>query len=163
MANMEGFDAETVPEREFKLIPNGKYNAVISSSSEEKTAGSGGTYFSFKLLIIDGEHKGRVLFDNVNMGYISHEKTEDEVKEIIAMARATMASICKAVGKPRPKDTRELHNIPLVIEIGNRMRKDTKEPANNIKKYLPASGATAVATAPAQQSQRPTGQPAWKK
>ena len=51
------------------------------------------------------------------------------------IAQADLSAICRAVGVLAPKDSFELHNLPLVIHVRCRNRTDTGELVNEIKGY----------------------------
>ena len=51
------------------------------------------------------------------------------------IARAELSAICRAVGVLAPKDSVELHNLPLVIHVRCKKRTDTSEITNEIKGY----------------------------
>ena len=66
------------------------------------------------------------------------------------IARADLSAICRAVGILAPKDSAELHNLPLVIHVRCKKRTDTGELVNEVKGYSkkdappPAAGAAAA-------------------
>ena len=51
----------------------------------------------------------------------------------VQIARAELSAICRAVGVLAPNDSVELHNLPLVIHVRCKKRKDTGELTNEIK------------------------------
>lgn len=150
MASMDGFDANTVePGGVFDPIPPAKYLAAIVESERKPTKTGDGEQLSLKFQVLDGEFKGRTLFANLNI------KNKSEVA--VKIARGELSAICRAVGVLTPKDSQELHNLPLLIKVGQEARKDTGEIVNKIKAYearptlgAPTAPATtgAVATTP---------------
>ena len=55
------------------------------------------------------EFKGRNLWARLNL---------DNPNEIaVKIARAELSALCRAVGVLEPKDSVELHNLPLVISV----------------------------------------------
>ena len=152
MANIEGFDASQVePTKGFELIPPDEYEACIAKSEEKLTKAGDGHYHSLQFEIQKGEAKGRRLFVNLNL--------DNPNAQAVAIARAELSAICRAVNVLRPKDTEDLHNIPLMIKVGQRKRKDNGEMENYIKGYSPVGG-SAPAPATAQSS---SSTPPWKK
>lgn len=134
----ETFDSSTVPEREeFTPIPPGVYTAMVVAS-ELKDTKKGGQMIVLELDIMDGDHAGRKLFERLN---IKNNNTK-----AVEIAFRTLGEIVKAVGKTTIKDTEELHNKRLYIEVrvepaAPYTDKDGKEqpgsPQNSIKRFLP--------------------------
>jgi len=128
MADLCGFDANTVePNAEFEPIPAGKYPTVITASEVKPTKSNSGAYLQLTFEIIDGQFKGRHVWARLNL----HNANETAVK----IARAELSAVCRAVGVMAPKDSVELHNLPLVITVGLKRRNDTQELQNVIKGY----------------------------
>ena len=139
------FDSTTVESGDFEPIPVGEYRAMITASEMKDTAaGRGDKRLELRFEIVDGKHKGRLLFENLNL--IRVGKTEkDATTTKIAQQRLKM--ICEAVGKTHVKDSAELHNKPMlinvVIEAGNGNYKD-----RNAIKTFKALGPIAAPAAP---------------
>jgi len=53
----------------------------------------------------------------------------------VKIARGELSAICRAVGVMQPKDSVELHDLPLVILVKCKKRPDTDELQNEIKGY----------------------------
>ena len=154
MADLRGFDANTVePTDSFDPIPPGEYLCVITASEQKPTKAGDGSYLELEFEVIDGPHKGRKLLDRLNL---------DSPSEVaVKIARATLSAICRAVGVTQPKDSCELHDLPLVCKVRVERRPDTDEATNVIKGYRarrPAAPAPA-ATAPA----APGSTPPWQR
>ena len=157
MPNLNGFDANAVePVPSFDPIPAGQYVAMIVAS-EEKISKNGHKFLSLELEVIDGPCKGRKLWTNLNLNH-PNEKT-------VLFARAELASICNAVGVPRPADSAQLHNLPMLITVKCTHNKDSGELQNRIKSYVSRTASAAAQgpppRAPAQQPVQPQipGQP----
>lgn len=128
MANLTGFNANEVePTTEFDPVPAGKYLAVITESEFKPTKAGGGSYLQLTFELIDGPYKGRHLWARLNL----QNANETAVK----IAQAELSAICRAIGVMTPKDSCELHNIPLTIAVRCVKRKDTGEIANEIKGF----------------------------
>lgn len=143
MASLKGFNAaEVEPSKGFEPLPAGKYTAAITESEEKETQAGTGSYHALTFEILDGEFKGRKLWENLNLNNPS--------AEAVAIARASLSAICRAVNVLTPSDTVELHNIPMTITVGLSKRKDTGEMQNRIKGYEAkgAAGATSAAGGP---------------
>ena len=145
MANLNGFDANTVePSQSFDPIPTGKYIAMVTESEMKNTKSGAGQYLQLTFDIIDGQYRGRKLWARLNLNN-SNAKT-------VQIARGELSAICRAVGIMQPRDSAELHNLPLSIKVVCKNRKDTGEIVNEIKGYEKKEAALASPT--------PTSQPA---
>ena len=74
------------------------------------------------------------------------------------IVRAELSAICRAVGVLTPKDSCELHNLPLVIHVRCKKRGDTGEIISEVKGYSPK---TALETSAKPATGKPT--PPWKR
>lgn len=152
MAKLDSvFNSEDVPAREeFTPVPPGTYTAMVVAS-ELKDTKKGGQMIVLELDIMDGEHAGRKLFERLNI--------KNDNAKAVDIAFRTLGEIVKAVGKTTIKDTDELHNKRLAIEVRvdppqPYIDKDGKEQPgsaqNSIKKFLPVSGAVSTPKAATQ-------------
>ncbi len=150
MADLGTFNAHEVePSTEFEPIPAGKYLAVITESLQKPTKSGAGTYLQLTFQIIDGPFKGRLLWSRLNL--------QNANPTTVQIARAELSAICRAVGVMTPKDSLELHNLPLVITVKSRKRTDTGEAVNEVKGYARREVATG------QPQQASTNTPPWKR
>jgi len=151
MANLNGFNAHEVdPSVGFDAVPAGKYLAVITESEMKPTKAGTGQYLQFTFQIIDGEYKGRLLWARLNL--------DNPSAMAVKIARSELSAICRAVGVMAPKDSVELHGLPLQIKVGCKKRDDTGEVTNEIKGYEARQRAATVAPAAAEGSPPP-----WKR
>jgi hypothetical protein len=150
MANLHGFDANQVePTTEFEAIPAGKYLAVIIDSEMKPTKSATGSYLQLAFEILEGEYKGRHLWARLNL---------DNPNEMaVRIARAELSAVCRAVGVMAPKDSVELHDLPLVITVRCKKREDTGEIANEIKGYAKKEMAAG------QPAQAQSNSPPWRR
>jgi hypothetical protein len=126
MVNLD-FNAETVdPSFSFPALPAGKYLAAIVESEKKETKAGTGEYLELTLQVLEGEHKGRKLWSRLNL--------DNPNEKAVQIARAELSSICRAVNVMRPKDSQELHNIPIYISIIQEPGLND-ELVNRIKKY----------------------------
>jgi hypothetical protein len=116
----------------FDPVPAGEYLAVIEDSDYVETKSGTGRMLKLKLQIIDGPMKGRKLFDQLNL--------ENVNKQAEQIARQTLNSIGVAVNVLQIKDSAQLHNIPMRVDVRIKESEEYGK-QNSIKKYLPASGA----------------------
>ena len=162
MANLGNFDASKVdPASSFDPIPAGKYIAVISESEMKPTKSGNGHYLELTLEIGEGQYKGRKLWARLNL--------DNPNAQAVQIARGELSAICRAVGVLQPKDSCELHNLPLSIKVACRKRDDTDEITNEIKGYErkeaafspPVSMPGSAPAAPAAQATKPA--PPWQR
>lgn len=127
----EDFDARNVdPQEDRQVLPNGHYQAIIEKSDWQDTKKQGGKMLVLELQIIDGKHKGRKIWDRLNL------VNQNEVA--VDIAKSSLSSICHATGVMQLGDSDELHNIPFIIRVACERRKDNGELANVIKAYKSA-------------------------
>lgn len=142
MANLNGFNANDVdPNFAFEPIPASKYLAVITESEQKPTKNGGGNFLQLTFQILEGEYKGRLVWARLNL--------DNTNATTVKIARAELSAICRAVGVLSPKDSVELHNLPLLITVGHKKRQDTGELTNVIKGYARKDAAAARPTATA--------------
>jgi len=152
MASLNGFNANEVePTTSFDPIPAGKYLAAITESEMKATKSGNGSYLQLTFTIIEGEYKNRVLWARLNLN--------NPNATAVKIARGELSAICRAVGVMQPKDSVELHNLPLVIAVKLKKREDTGELTNEIKGYE----AKAAAAGQPQQAPATDNTPPWKR
>jgi hypothetical protein len=154
MANLNGFNAtEVEPTTSFEPLPAGKYLAAITESEMKPTKSGSGSYLQLTFTILEGEYKNRVLWARLNLN--------NPNATAVKIARSELSAICHAVGVMQPRDSVDLHNLPLVITVKLKKRDDTGELTNEIKGYTRKDAAGANG----QQPQAPVADntPPWKR
>jgi hypothetical protein len=133
------FSADKVePVGKFVPIPVGKYKVAITASERKKTNKEPkpgevqGEMILFTYTVIDGEFRGRKLFDRLNI--INANKTAQEIAE------GCLSAICRSVGVMVPRSTEELHNIPFIVDVKIRAAKDGYDESNDVKGYARIDG-----------------------
>jgi hypothetical protein len=148
------FDASQVdPSVPYEAVPSDKYTAEITKSELKPTKAGDGSYLEVEYTILEGEYRGRKVWDRL---CLNHPK-----QATVEIARANLSAICHAVSVMRPRDSSELHNIPLTINVKTRRDDSTGKIFNEIKGYakreslLPATPPpTAAAQVQASQYQQ---------
>lgn len=141
MADLTGFDAsQHEPTMDNAPLPAGTYVCSIVASEKRETKAGTGSYLLLEFDVMEGPHKGRKLWDRLNIWNPSQQASE--------IANRTLSAICTAVNLPVPGSSEALHNRPLALTVAIVNRKDTGEPTNRIKGYK-ASGAATGEPAPA--------------
>lgn len=131
MATLDGFNANEHDDPSFDPLPEGHYLLIIEASEMKPTKAGTGTGINMKFQVVDGEHKGRGFFK-----WINYTNPTAQAQKI---GRAELAMLCRAVNKPTPKDTMELHNIPFAAHITVKPGEGQYGPSNEIKKAVPKS------------------------
>jgi len=138
----------------FEPLPAGKYLCVITNSEMKPTKNGAGEYLQVELEVIDGPHKGRKVWDRLTL------KHPNELT--VRIARGTLAQIRQATGVMNPRDSVELHNLPLVASVGLKKRSDTGEMTNVVKGYAKRGAAGSGNATPAAGSANGSVPP-WKR
>jgi hypothetical protein len=154
------FDASTVaPQASTGPVPAGTYLAQIIESDVAPLKSGKGTGLKLTFEIIDGQYKGRRIWENLN---IQHEN--DETQRI---AQAQLSALCHAVNEIKVKDTAVLHHKPVSIRVVVREAQGQYQASNNIKGYESAGGVRQapafVAQAEEAQAASKPAAPAWAK
>lgn len=152
MADLYGFDASQVdPASSFEPLPAGKYLAVITDSEMKPTKAGTGSYLQLAFQVIEGPHNGRMLWARLNL--------DNPNATAIQIARSELSAICRSVGVMAPRDSVELHNLPLEISVRCKKRTDTGEITNEIGGY--AKKGTPSPSSPPTASKATT--PPWQR
>lgn len=155
MADLSGFDANQVePTGDFDPIPAGKYLAVITDTEMKPNKAGTGSLLQFTFQIIEGEYQNRLIWTRLNL--------DNPNATAVQIARSDLSAICRAVGVPSPKDSAELHNLPLVINVRCRKRNDTGDIVNEIKGYAKREQ-VAQASVPSSPAPLQKSSPPWKR
>ena len=135
------FDATSVePTTAYELLPAGKYRAQIVESEMRVTRNGMGQFLWLMLDILEGEQKGRKIFDQLNL--VNPNPTTVEI------AQRTLSAICHATGKMHVSDSEELHLIPMTIQVKVKPPKNGYGESNAIAYLPPEHGAVARAVKP---------------
>jgi hypothetical protein len=109
-----------------------------------------GQFLQLTFQILEGPHKGRIVWSRLNL--------DNPNATAVQIAQADLAAICRAVGVTQPKDSHDLHNLPLVINVRCKKRPDTGDISNEISGYLRKETPPPAASAPVAGSTPP-----WKR
>jgi hypothetical protein len=155
----ETFDATNIEPREaFDVLPAAKYPVAITESEWKRTKNDNGTMLTLTLTVIDGQYKGRKVWDRLNL--------DNPNPAAVEIAQKTLAAICHATGVMKVSDSTQLHDIPLLADV--KVKDGPNGPNNEVKGYAKLDGAqpvAATAPAPARAGAAPSGPatPPWKK
>jgi hypothetical protein len=127
------FSADAIePLGVFDVLPVGEYVVVVSETDMKDASTGKGRYLQIVFTVIDGEYKGRKIWDRLN---IDNESTTAQ-----EIAQRALSSICRAVKVMHPQDSDELKDIPLIIVVGIRPAKGDYQASNVVKGYKNADG-----------------------
>ncbi|HEV57523.1 MAG TPA: DUF669 domain-containing protein [Phycisphaerales bacterium] len=150
MANLN-FNAHDVdPTTDFEPIPAGKYVAVITASEMKPTKRGDGAYLELTFQVIEGEFKNRLLWARLNL--------DNPNPLTVKIARSELSALCRAVGVMEPKDSCELHNLPLAITVKQKTDADG-ELRNEVKGYAKRE----TAGGGAKPAQNANATPPWRR
>jgi len=150
MANLQGFNAHEVdPATTFDPLPAGKYLAAIIASEMKRTKSGVGNYLELTFQILEGEYRNRILWARLNL--------DNPNPTTVKIAKAELSAICRAVGVMTPRDSVDLHNLPLQISVRLKKRTDNDELTNEVRGYAKKEAAAG------QPQQAATNTPPWRR
>ena len=142
MAQLNGvFNADEYEDLgSFDPIPRGEYPMIITASDLKETKDRQGKYIKFEQTIIDGEYKGRKVWNNINI--------VNKNPVAVEIAEKTLATLIRAVGKKVVADTQELHGIPFTGVVGIQPATDDYPASNKMVTYKPIKEGVTYDVAP---------------
>jgi hypothetical protein len=126
---MAQFEHQLDPENTssgFEVIPDGRYEAMITDSDIVPTKAGTGEILKLTFDVISGKFKGSKVFKNINIKNQSAQATAIGETEINALQAALYINFFR--------DTVELHNKPVGIVVSSE-QKDGYDRRNVIKKF----------------------------
>lgn len=145
MATINFNAAEVEPSQEFQVLPEGKYETVITDSDVKNTRSGSGKYVQVEFEVVSGEYRGRKIWGRYNI--------ENANPDAVRIGRADFSALCHAVNDLNPKDTCELHNLPVVLTVKCKKQKDSGELENVTRGYAARTAVAPAQAAPVAQSQ----------
>lgn len=122
--------------QEYSVLPPGMYMAAVVDSERKETKAGDGAYLSLKMQIIDGEHKGRIVFHNLNLWNKNETATQ--------IAYSELRKLGEALNMPTFQDSGEFHDKPMTIKL-DVDKKDPEKPRNKVVGFSPANAMTKAA------------------
>lgn len=157
------FDATHIePADTFDVLPKGKYLCMAIDSKIKPTKSGTGEYLEITFEVIDGQGKGRKIWERLNIRN-SNKKAEE-------ISQRQLSALCRSIGVMNLSDTDQLHNIPVVLDVDIEQR-EGYEPQNRVKGYSPSGSTAPVASNAALRAAAPAapaapaanGAPVWKR
>jgi hypothetical protein len=133
MAYIDYDASQAQPKADFALLPNGIYRAVATESDVKIAKTSGKAYYAYKFQIMEGVHKGRLLYQNF---YVN---STNEIA--LAINKSNWEALVFAtVGPCIVQDTNDLLSKPLLIKVGVGKKEEASgDVKNEIKNFYPDS------------------------
>jgi hypothetical protein len=149
------FDASQVaPQASTGPLPAGVYLAHIVESDVQPLKSGNGEGLKLTFEIIDGQFKGRKVWENLNIRHTSEDTQR--------IAQSQLSALCHAVNVIKLMDTAALHFKPVRINVTVREAVGQYKASNNIKGYeAVGAGISAPATAPTPAPVAVAEAPAW--
>lgn len=116
----------------FEPLPNGVYRVLVTKSEGRDTAAGNGRFISMAFDVIEGQFKGRKVFNIFN--------TENPNADAVERGQSDLATLVEALGHPQPVKTEaEFHSLVrdriLRIKVGQRKDKKTGEMRNTVTDF----------------------------
>lgn len=142
MSTPLNFDASKVdPTDTFTPIPAGDYQVVISKAEVKPTKNQQGRLLELTLKVVDGQHRGRVIFERLNLW--------NQNQTAVEIAQKRLSQYCHATGRLRIGDAAELLNIPVTVSLSVRTDPSGQYgPSNEVRAVKAVAGGGASAPAP---------------
>lgn len=111
MSNMSWFDPRSQePIQALEAIPTAWYDAMVTESKDVQTKDGKGVYLSIACTIINGEYKGRIIFEKFNV--------KNDSQQAMDFAFQCLTGLYNACGFFEPiKNSLQLHSIPIRIKV----------------------------------------------
>lgn len=148
---VEGFDPLTYePTKDFEPVPPGEYPVLIELAEVQQNKKANGYFLKLQMAILDGEYKGRKVWDYINI--------QNPSEQCVAIAMGTLAAIGRALGIPNLNDEALLLNQVIIAHV------KVSGEQNSVRTYSspsapPETPATAPAPAPPAAPQTFTSTP----
>lgn len=123
---------------DFEIIPEGTEVKLKAEEAEEKETSSGGEMIAATFVIVEGEHKGRKIWQNFN--------TVNKSEKAQNFGRRMIAGWARAAGKPNAKNTDELLERPFWAKLGVEKGTGQYKDKNTIASFLMPDGEASSAT-----------------
>ena len=111
----------------FEPIPAGWYLVEIDKSEMKDNSAKTGRFLTCQLKVVEGEYKGRYLFNLMNLVNPNQQTVEIAQKEL--------ASICEACELDEIEDSTELHGITMAVRVAIKEGTEKWPAKNEIKAY----------------------------
>jgi len=122
------FNASEVPPATVQaVLPKGWYQVMIADCKNKTNNAGTGSYLELEMQVLDGEHKGRRIWDRLNL--------DNPNQTAVDIAKASLSAICHAVNVLTPASADELLHIPLEVLVHIQPPKGQYGESNVVKGY----------------------------
>ena len=130
------FDSKKHGDMGFTPLPAGEYVVMVTKSEVKETAKKTGEMVVLLLTVVDGDYKGRTIFERIN--YRNDNQTAQEIgqKELASLTRAIFGFDKEWV------DTEELHKKLFKVKVGVKESTGQWPASNNCLMFSPLNGPT---------------------
>lgn len=136
---------EHEPSSDFKVLTPGDYTCLIESAELKTTEKGTGKLVKVTLGVIEGQSKGRKLFDYINL--------QNPSEDCQRMGIAQLSALGRAAGVYPVSDTADIVDKVVVAVVKVKKRKDTGQDQNDVCTYKTNPGMyISGVTAPAEYS-----------
>ena len=111
-------------------LPAGSYLMDIVKTEFKQNSKKTGSYLAMQLKVAEGESKGRIVFENLNL--------DNPNPVAVEIANKTLNSICQACGLEGVEDSDELLNIPMTVTVKVRAADSQWPESNDVVSYASA-------------------------
>lgn len=121
-------------------LPAGEYVAQVIEDQMKQTKAGNGQYLELKMEVLDGPHKGRWIFDRLNLQNPNKVAVEISERQLLALG--------KACGIATLKDSSELRGIPMTVVLKIRTSAEYGDTNEVVTYKKGASTETSASSAP---------------
>ena len=117
-------------------LPAGEYVAQVIDDQMKTTKAGNGQYLELRMEVLDGPHKGRWIFDRLNLQNPNKTAVEISERQLLALG--------KACGITTLQDSSELRGIPMtvVVKVKTSAEYGDSNEVVTYKKGAPTAGST---------------------
>ncbi len=140
------FDPNSVdPQTDFVVLPAGKYPVLIEKAEVQATKKGDGHFIYLEMQIIDGQAKGRKLFDRINI--------DNPSQKCVEIGFRCLAALGQAIGLQGITDSNQLVNQSVIAHV--RVKNDQ----NEVRTYSAPGAPVTAHTPPYETPQAPVTAP----
>jgi hypothetical protein len=144
------------PRAEVGAVPAGKYLCIAEDTERKNTKNEEAQYLQITWQIIEGEYKGRKIFERLNLWKAQGGDWVRRTDDAGTIAGQTMSGILMALGIATIRNHEELRGKKAFLKVKVRKSEEYGD-SNDVQNHYPASGATPAAAPVSAPPAAPTG------
>ena len=134
------FDTAAVAPSVFDVLPEGEYPVRVGKVAVKMNRAETGKTASVQLTVIDGQYKGRTVYDNLTV--VMFDAGDDPKKaQAQNIGRAQLAALLNAVGKAGENNLAKLVDCECLARVKVQPAQGEWEARNIVRGYKPLAGA----------------------